>query len=105
LTQDNPQLLALGQNLLKERQEFIQGILDQTLPGTQDFLMDILKEGVKKGQIDPECNLAIAASMITSFNMTLMDLVLQSSIEEGIKEFLSKTDDMLRILRYGLGGD
>jgi hypothetical protein len=35
-----------------------------------------------------ESNLAIAASMITSFNMTLMDLVLQSSMEEGIDEFL-----------------
>jgi hypothetical protein len=35
--------------------------------------------------------------------MTLIDLVLQSSIEEGIDEFLSRTDDMLYILRHGLG--
>jgi AcrR family transcriptional regulator len=102
---DNPRLLAIGQNLLKEEQEFTQEVIDQAVPEAQDFLMDILEKGVNTGEIDPRCNLAIAASLITSFNMTLIDLLLQSPIEEGIDEFLSQTDDMLYILRYGLGRD
>jgi AcrR family transcriptional regulator len=103
--QDNPQLLAIGQNLWKEEEEFLQEVMDQALPEAQDFLEDMLKRGLQAGEIDPECNLAIAASLITSFNLTLIDLLLQSPIEEGMEQFLSRTDDMIYILRHGLGRD
>lgn len=101
--QDNPLLLAIGQNLLKEEEEFRREVLDQALPEAKDFLEDMLKKGLEAGEIDPECNLSIAASLIASFNLTLIDLLLQSSIEEGMHQFLSKTDDMIYILRHGLG--
>lgn len=100
---DNPRLLAIGQNLIKEDEELKQDTFDRALPEAQVFLENLLEQGVQSGEIDADADLEVAASLITSYNLTLMDLILNLPSGEGVDRYLSKIDEMIYILRYGLG--
>lgn len=100
---ENPRLLAIGQNLLKEKEELRRELLDPNAPGALDLLREILREGVKDGEIDPEADLEVAAELIISYNMSLIDTFLESPVEKAKKKSLDKIDRMIYILKQGLG--
>jgi len=98
----NPRLLAVGQNLMKEDEELREELLGESVASGEDFIIQILKEGVERGEVDPEANLSVAASMVAQYNLNLVDLFLQTPLEKGAKESLPKIDDMIYILKNGL---
>lgn len=100
--EQNPRLLAVGQNLMKEDAELREELLGESLASAEDFIIGILKEGVENDEIDPNANLSVAASMITQYNMKLVDLFLGTPLNEGAEEFLKKIDSMTVILKNGL---
>lgn len=100
--EQNPRLLAVGQNLMKEDAELREELLGESLASAEDFIIGILKEGVENDEIDPNANLSVATSMITQYNMKLVDLFLGTPLNEGAEEFLKKIDSMTVILKNGL---
>lgn len=102
--QDNPRLLAIGQNLLKEDEEIRREVFKETLPQAEDLIIDMLEEGVERGEIDPQVNLKVACTIISSFSMRITDLFLESpsSFEKNIDLYMTEVDDMLHILKNGL---
>ena len=68
----------------------------------EDFIIGILKEGVESGEIDPKSNISVAASMVAQYNLSLVDLFLQTPLEKGAEESLPKIDDMIYIIKNGL---
>lgn len=102
--EQNPQLLAVGQNLMKEDAELREELLGESLASGEDFIIGILKEGVENDEIDPNANLSVTASMIVQYNMKLVDLFLGTPLNEGegAEEFLKKIDSMIEVLKKGL---
>jgi len=98
----NPELLAVGQNLIKEDEELREKLLGKSVASGEDFIVGILKEGVESGEIDPKANISVAASMVAQYNLSLVDLFLQTPLEKGAEESLPKIDDMIYILKNGL---
>lgn len=98
----NPRLLAVGQNLLKEDEELRGELLGETAASGEDFIIQILQEGVEAGEIDPEADLSVAASMMVQYNLNLIDVFLQTPLEKGAEESLPKIDEMIYILKNGL---
>ncbi len=100
--EQNPRLLAVGQNLMKEDAELQEELLEESLASGEDFIIGTLKEGVENDEIDPNANLSVAASMITQYNLKLVDIFLGTPLNEGAEEFLKKIDSMIDILKNGL---
>jgi len=100
--ENNPKLLAIGQSLIKEDQALRQELLGKSASSGEDFIIKMLEQGVEEGEINPEVNLSVAASIITQYNLNLVDLFLEKPIQEEAEEFLSKIDDMLYIIKNGL---
>ena len=101
----NPRLFAIGQNMMKEDEELRRELLDYSVSSGEDFILTLLKKGIEDGEIDSEANLSVAASMIAQYNLNLADSFLRTPIEEGAEEFLNKIDDMIYLLKEGLGTD
>ena len=101
----NPRLLAIGQNMMKEDEELRRELLDHSVSSGEDFIEGMLEKGVEDGEIDPEANLSVAASMIAQYNLSLADSFLRTPIEEGADEFLNKIDDMIQLLKEGMARD
>ena len=98
----NPRLLAIGQNLIKEDESLKQEIFDQTIPQAEDFLEDLLQEGVAAGDIDPDTDLSVVATIITSYNMSLYDRLLKFPGRGEYDELLENIDKVIKILREGI---
>lgn len=101
----NPRILAIGQNLVKEDEELRGELLGHSVASGEDFIIQVLEKGVDRGEVDPDANLSVAASMIAQYNLNLVDLFLGTPLEEGVEEFLAKVDDMIYILKNGLSKD
>ena len=103
---ENPLLVAVGQNLMREEKELRQELMGGSMNRAEDFIEGMLKEGVRKGQIDSGANLSVAASMIATYNLRLVDSLLHDgSFEEEAEDFLALIEDMIYILKKGLVKD
>ncbi len=71
---ENPRLVAIGEKLIKNK-ELQQEIWGEYKDTTSDFFKGLLKEGFKKGELNPELDIDLTAHLLTSLNYSLLDII------------------------------
>jgi AcrR family transcriptional regulator len=71
---ENPQLLAIGNQLLNNRELQLE-IMGEYRDQSSEFFQKLLKEGLKKGELDPEIDTALISRLLTGLNYALIDIV------------------------------
>jgi len=89
---ENPQLLAIGNQLLNNRELQLE-IMGEYKDQSSEFFQQLLVEGVEKGELDPEIDTALISSLLTGLNYALIDIVYKDGRID-----LDKIEDEMQII-------
>ncbi len=103
---DNPRLAAIGTQFFKDNRTLGHGIFQDMEEKSLAFFQHLLTGGQIKGEIDPQVDIQLAAYMLHSLNLDLMEYYLAQGGEEEVPQdfqgYLSLVDPMLFIIENGL---
>lgn len=103
---DNPRLAEIGTLFFKENWGLKKGIYQEMEEKSVAFFEHLLNRGQKKGQIDPNADIRMAAYLLHSLNLDLMEYYLARGEQEAILPdfhgYLDLVDQMLHIIENGL---
>lgn len=105
---DHPRMATLGTNFLREDREFQQEAMGQMADASRQFLAGILQKGQRKGQIDPNVDIQMAAFAVDSLSNGLMEQYIEQQPDEVDNvftdgdDYLQLVDKMFYIIRNGL---
>lgn len=103
---DNPRLAAIGTLFFKENRNLKNGIYQDMEEKSVAFFQHLLTGGQTKGEIDPQIDIQLAAYLLHSLNLDLMEYYLSQRGEEEVPQdfqgYLSLVDPMLFIIENGL---
>lgn len=106
--QENPELLAIGNNFLKETNSALRNeVLGEQLPKANTVYGEMIRKGIEHGQLDPTIDLAVATIFMSSLNIALSDYYLAVgpkalTMLTDEKSLLPMVDKMLYLLANGL---
>jgi AcrR family transcriptional regulator len=89
-------LLNGGNDALKEE------IYSESKPKSHDFFKSILKEAVKKGEIDSEVDIEFTAFMLTDFSISIVNYYFENHNPDNVDEIMDYVDKMLYIMKNGI---
>ena len=99
---ENPRLVALGNNILKN-EELRQEIWKEQEQETSQFFQRMLEEGQQKGDLDPEIDPYLVAKLLTGLNQTLADIVHKEGLDlEDYEEEMEIIENMLYFIKHGI---
>lgn len=104
---ENPELLAIGNNFLKEPKVLRDEVMGEQLPKANNFYGEMIQKGIEYGQLDPSIDPTLAtvfmSSLVTTvsdYYMTLGSDALYSLTDENV--LLPLVDKMIYLLANGL---
>jgi hypothetical protein len=89
-------LLNGGNDALKEE------IYSESKPKSHDFFKSILKEAVKRGEIDSEVDIEFTAFMLTDFSISIVNYYFENHNPDNAEEIMDYVDKMLYIMKNGI---
>lgn len=103
---EHPDLARIGNRFYREAHSFKVEILGQFLPGAEEFLVKILTEGQKRGEIRRDIDVRIAATMLFHVNLALIDDITERAEEWDLFHadgaFLKMATKVLDIFEQGM---
>lgn len=106
--QEHPELLALGDRLIKESNHQIRGeVMAEQTPKSHNFYGEMLRKGFDLGQLDPSVDLTAALLFLHGMNTALTDayLALSSDALNSVFEeraYQDIIDQILYLMTNGL---
>jgi len=104
--EENPLLTAIGNNFFQENSKFKEDIYEGFSRQTLNFYEEIIKKGIKRGEINKNINIEFTSLMLYHLNIFLADNFLENldpeNSPESMKNYLSNVDQMLYIIENGI---
>lgn len=113
--EENPELLAIGNNFLKETNQALrQEIMAEQLPKAQSLYSQMLQRGMERGQIEPRIDPLAATFFLSAWSNSLTEYYLAElnhcapdEAKDGCSflkdpKFLDRMNQMLDLLAHGL---
>lgn len=113
--EENPALLAIGNNFLKESNKSLQEeVMGEQLPKAQNFYTVMIQKGIELGQINPQIDPLLASYFLGAWSTSLSEYYiaeLKNLDNDPTKDnlsllkndqFLKRMDQMLDLLANGL---
>jgi len=100
---EQPRLLAIGNKLLKDK-ELQQEVWGEHYDTSTEFFKELLKEGLKKDELDPLIDVEVVSKLLTGLNYSLIDIIYKEDkinpevLEEGMEEI----DKMIYFIENGI---
>lgn len=114
--EENPKLLAVGNNFLKETNKALQEeVMGEQLPKAQNIYMLMIKQGIELGQISARIDpllanhfLGVWSTSLSEYYIAELNNLLDDHQEDTLSllkdaRFLKRMDQMLDLLANGLG--
>ncbi|MCK8817902.1 TetR/AcrR family transcriptional regulator [Natroniella sulfidigena] len=111
---DNPRLQLIAFRIINLDNQLKKEIMNRSKDRSEQFFIQLLKDGVNKGEIDSEIDLEFTAYLITKLNMSVLEDYfvkrLQLDSEEDIlnleeNEMMVFVDKLLSLIKHGIKSD
>lgn len=98
-----PVISEIGDRLLNGENDALKNELyEESKPKSNQFFEELLKEAVKKGQIDPEIDIKFTAFMLTDFSISIVSYFFENHDPNNTEEIMDYVDKMLYIMKNGM---
>lgn len=100
---ENPKLQAIGDSFTKDNDiKLKEEIIGNTKPKSNDIFVSLIKKGIDKGEIDPNIDIRLTASIITNLSVMINEYFIKEMKKNDYMEIMPLVDDMLYILKNGI---
>ena len=100
---ENPRLVAIGNQLLNNEQLKKEIWKDQE-DKSSDFFLNLIKDGQKKGELDPHIDPALISKLLTGLNKSLSDIIYKEGQikPDKLEDEMKVIDQMIYFIKNGL---
>ena len=100
---ENPRLVAIGNQLLNNEQLKKEIWRDQE-DKSSDFFLNLVKEGQKKGELEPHIDPAFISKLLTGLNKSLSDIIYKEGKikPDKLEDEMKVIDQMIYFIKNGL---
>lgn len=102
---ENPKLQSIGDSFTKDNDiKLKEEIIGSTKPKSNDIFISLIKKGIEKGEINPNIDIQLTASIITNLSVMINELFVKEMKKNDYMEIMPLVDNMLYILKNGIQG-
>ncbi len=101
--QANPKLALIGNRFIKETDPvFKERILGEMAPRSNEFLEQLVRAGVEKGELRPDLDANLTAFLLTHVSIATGEFYMAGRQQDDYEDFLPLVDRVLRLLAQGI---
>jgi len=103
---DNPRLVAIGNHILNNK-ELQREIWKEQEDKSIKFFKQLLEDGIKKGELEPEIDTNLISQLLLGLNYTLSDIIYKNGKidPDNLKNEMEIIDKMLYFIKNGIKKD
>ena len=100
---DNPKLAAIGNRFIKDYDPvFKERILGEMAPKSNMFLEQLVQEGMRKGELNPDLDVQFTAFLLTHISIATAEYYQSEVGDESYATFMPYVEEVLKMLRFGI---
>lgn len=98
-----PLYSEIGDQLLNgNNQSLKEEVYSESRPKSNEFFEQLLKDAVKKGEVDPEIDIKFTSFMLTDFSISIINYFFEHNDPNNLDEIMNYVDKMLYIIKNGM---
>lgn len=99
---EHPKLSKIGKDIQSDSDsKFKEEVLGESIDMSNIFIEELLKKGIREGDIDPNIDVKLIAHLITSFSISLNEYYLSKCEDE--QDVMILIETLLAFIRDGIG--
>jgi AcrR family transcriptional regulator len=100
---ENAKLAAIGNRFLKDYDPvFKEKIMGEMAPKSNQFLEQLVREGIRKGELDPDLNVPFTAFLLTQISISIAEYYHAEVGDVSYQRFMPYVEEVMKMLRYGI---